>query len=199
MTCPRCQAASSGGLVCGACGTILPPRRLDPFAALDLPARFALSSDAIDGKVRELSRKLHPDRFAKAPAAERVASLQAATTLNDAARTLRDPLARAAALLATRGVTIGENEAVAGPLIMEIMELREALDDARAAGDAAAIAALTDGVRARRGEALIQLAVQLDDAAGAADEDAKTTLIAIKYFDRLLEAATPAASGERTV
>jgi molecular chaperone HscB len=186
MVCPQCQRTDAAGLVCAGCGAILPARRLDPFAAFGLPARFQLDEQTLEVRYRELQQKLHPDRFARAPQPERLASLRAATALNDAVRVLRDPLARAAALLETRGVTIGENESIEGPLVMEIMELREQLDDARSANDQGQASQVVEGVRARRADALASLSTQLD---AGDDAGAKHTLITIRYFDRLLEAA----------
>jgi molecular chaperone HscB len=195
MECAACHKPAGDGLVCRSCGAILPPRKVDPFAALDVPRRFDLTDADLEARFRELSRKLHPDRFARAAPAERLRSLQAATTLNDAYRLLRKPLARAEALLALHGVTIGENESITGALLMEIMELRESLEDARAAGDAATVRSITDAVRARRDAAMAEIAALF--AAAADPLEVKARVIAIRYFDRLLEAgeAHPAAEG----
>jgi molecular chaperone HscB len=187
--CPKCQKDVSG-LVC-ACGAIQPPRAIDPFAALDLPRRFDLELGDIESRFRELSRKLHPDRFARAPADERVRSLSAATTLNESYRALREPIARARALLAAEGVTIGENESVDAALVHEVMELREEVEEAREADDTARLGAITASVGARRDAALQGLAAQFAAGDLAA---AKAAVIAIRYFDRLLEATAPAAA-----
>ena len=188
MQCPSCHQAAGGGLVCSACGAILPARVVDPFAALGVEPKFDLAPDELEGRFRELSRKLHPDRFAKAPARERMLSLQAATTLNDSYRKLKQPLRRAEALLARGGMAIAETDKVGPEFLMEMMELGESIHDAREAGDADALAGATGTVRARRDAAMTALAERL--AAGSLAE-AKEQLIAIRYFDRLLEAGEP--------
>jgi molecular chaperone HscB len=189
-TCPKCQQPVPG-LLCGSCGTILPPRAIDPFAALGVERRFDLDLAALEGRFRELSRKLHPDRFVRAPADERVRSLAAATTLNESYRTLRDPMARARALLAAEGVSIGENESVDPELVMEVMELREEVEDAAAENDPARLDAIRASVTARRDAALGGLPAQF---AGGQLGAAKAAVISIRYFDRLLEAAAPRAA-----
>jgi ClpP class serine protease len=87
-------------------------------------------------------------------------------------------------LLATRGVSIGENEAVGAELLDEIMELREALDDAR--DDAAATSQVNQQVGARLAAAMTELAHALDDERD--DQRAKQAAIAARYYDRMLQA-----------
>ncbi len=187
MQCASCHGPAGAGLLCQACGAILPPRAMDPFAALAVERRYDLDLAVLEGRFRELSRRLHPDRFARAPARERMLSLQAATTLNDAYRVLQKPLARAEALLALDGVTIGENESIEGDFVLEIMELREQLEDTRAAGEHAAVAKLRAGVQARRDVTMDEIAARFAENGERAE--IKQLLIAVRYFDRLLEAA----------
>src|SRR5690348_7830104 len=86
---------------CSACGKVQPPPagvQPDKFAVLG----FAPSFDApqgLDDRYRALSRKLHPDRFARAGAQERRYSLEQTTRLNDAYKILKDPVRRAEHLL----------------------------------------------------------------------------------------------------
>jgi len=196
MQCPSCHQAAGGGLVCAACGAILPARQVDPFAALGVEPRFDLAADALETRFRELSRKLHPDRFAKAPARERMLSLQAATKLNDSYRKLKHPLRRAEALLARGGFGIAETDKVGPEFLMEMMELGEAIHEAKDAGDAGALANATAVVRTKRDAAMAELPGLFASAALA---PAKEQLIAIRYFDRLLEAGEPrdAATGAK--
>jgi molecular chaperone HscB len=143
------------------------------FAVLGMPERFDLSTEELERRYRELSLKLHPDRAAKA---ERGRALGAATALNDAYRALRSPVGRAEHLLELAGRSIGDNEPVAQDFLLEVLELRERA----AAGDPA----VRTEVAARRAEALARLPELFD--AGRLDE-AKAELIAVRYFDRLLE------------
>jgi molecular chaperone HscB len=186
MECPSCHAPAGGGLCCQGCGAILPPRELDPFAALGVPRRFDLDVTELEARHRELSRKLHPDRFAKAPPRERLLSLQASTTLNQALKTLKAPMSRAQALLELDGLTIGEQDRAPDELLMEIMELRERLDDAKAANDEQAVAAMVKDVGARREAVVADIASGF--ASGGDRQAIKEKLIEVRYLDRFLEA-----------
>jgi molecular chaperone HscB len=106
----------------------------DPFAMLGLPPRFDLDTPSIEARFRERSRELHPDRFANAPAAERAQALVKARALNDAYQVVRRPQRRAEALLERAGLHIGDHEKLDPAFLMEILELREELAEARAAG-----------------------------------------------------------------
>ena len=129
----------------------------DPFATLGAPHRFDLDLRAIEKVHRELSRALHPDRFAQAGASERRAALEKAATVNEAWSIVRDPVRRAEALFSIGGIEVGENrEPKASPaLLMDVLEQREALADARSApgapgkGDMAKIRALRAHFEAR--------------------------------------------------
>jgi molecular chaperone HscB len=154
------------------------------FAVLGVPERYDLAGDELEKRFRAESLRLHPDRFARAPAAERVAALSRATALNDAYRTLRSPLGRAEHLLELAGKALGEGEKVEQGFLLEILELREALAEARAAGDRAALAQLGADMTARRAAALDRLGVLF--AEGRLDE-AKIELIALRYYQRFLD------------
>lgn len=100
---------------------------------------------ALEAKFLQLSWKLHPDNFVNASEAEREASLKRSSELNDAYRTLREPVARVEYLLAIEGSRKeGEHKQQAPPeLLEEVFELNESLDELREAksvgGDLAAL------------------------------------------------------------
>src|SRR3954454_12120385 len=80
---------------CPQCTKILTlGRHRDYFAFLGVPRRLNLDTADLERRFRTLSRQFHPDYFYNAPPAERVASLERSSYLNDAYRTLRDPAAR---------------------------------------------------------------------------------------------------------
>lgn len=110
---------------------------MDPFETLGAPRRFDLDLVVIEKNHREVSRALHPDRFARAGASERRAALEKAASANEAWRILRDPIQRAEALFQLEGFAVGEtNEPKpSSALLMTMMEEREALAEARAAND----------------------------------------------------------------
>src|ERR1700722_5296413 len=80
----------------------------DSFAAFALPRYLNLDLPTLEKNFYAQSRKLHPDRFASKSAAEQDAALAQSSLLNDAYRTLRDPIARTQHLLALEGVELEE-------------------------------------------------------------------------------------------
>jgi molecular chaperone HscB len=119
---------------------------MDPFATLGLPPRYHVDKDALDRRYRELQQALHPDRHASAPASERALTLHKAIEVNEAYRVLRDDQKRGEALLASLGGRIS-GQAADPELLMEMMELREGLSEARAQRDAAQVARLAASSR----------------------------------------------------
>lgn len=124
---------------------------MDPFALLGVPRRFDLDLGALEKTHRELSRALHPDRFASAGASERREALEKAASVNEAWRIVRDPIRRAEALFRLHGAEVGENkEPKATPaFLMEVLEERESLSDARSANDLATVAKLGAKMKGR--------------------------------------------------
>lgn len=113
----------------------------DPFETLGIEPKFDLDFKAVEARHRELSRALHPDRYAQAPAAERRMALSRAIEVNEAWRAVRDPIKRAEALFHRLGVSHGET-AEPNPstdLLMEMMEAREELSDAARAKNMEAV------------------------------------------------------------
>jgi molecular chaperone HscB len=123
----------------------------DPFTLLELEPRFDLDMTLLEKRHRELSRVLHPDRYAGRPSGERRQALGRAIEVNEAFRALRDPVRRAAALLARHGRESGETGAPGAEpgLLLEVMERREELSEARRSGNRDAVRRLSDAVRAR--------------------------------------------------
>lgn len=144
----------------------------DDFELFGVPRRFAQDRAFLDARWKELQREAHPDRFAaQGPAAQRVA-MQWSVRINEAYQRLKDPQRRAAHLCELHGAPIRaeDNTAMPAAFLMQQMEWREALDDARG-GDA--LDALDDETQAARRAALERLATLIDDRqdwAGAARE-----------------------------
>ena len=131
---------------------------MDPFATLGIARTFDVDLAAVEKMHRELSRALHPDRYVGASPSERRAALAKAVEVNEAWRVVRDPIRRAEALLALGGVVAGRRRAGAAKadpeFLMEMLEQREALAEAKASKDLEAVrrAGRGDrGARARRG------------------------------------------------
>jgi molecular chaperone HscB len=105
----------------------------DYFSLFGLPARFGLDEEALERAWREVAARVHPDRYATASAVERRVAMQWAARANEAYRQLRDPLLRARYLCEQAGVDLQTetNTAMAPAFLMQQMEWREMLDDAR--------------------------------------------------------------------
>lgn len=165
----------------------------DPFELLGVARRFSLDRAALEQRHRDLSRTLHPDRYVQAPASERRVALERAVAVNEAFRALRDPLTRAEALLSVNGLSIGDADRPAPALLMEVMELREALDDARRSPDK--VHALLAQVRDRSKAEEATLAGVFDVEGTPAAEAlarARDALVRLKYFRRFEDEADAA-------
>jgi molecular chaperone HscB len=123
----------------------------DPYDTLGFAPVFDLDGPALERRHRELSRALHPDRYAGRPASERQRALGRAIEVNEAFRKLRDPVGRAEVLLARLGTPVTEADAApaAPALLMEVLEQREALAEARQKRDLARVHTLMRAVQVR--------------------------------------------------
>lgn len=140
----------------------------DDFTLFGLPQRFALDRAELDQRWRRLQGEVHPDRFAaEGGAAQRVA-MQWSVRVNEAYGRLKQPLQRAAYLCELRGAPIEaeNNTAMPAAFLMQQMEWRESLDDAR---NVAAVEALEAEVRQAEAALLDELAGLLDERADPAD------------------------------
>jgi molecular chaperone HscB len=131
----------------------------DPFHVFQIEPRFDLDLGALGQRHRDLSRALHPDRYAGRPAAERREALGRAIQVNEAWRVLRDPVRRAEALLRRLGVALGEDSQPPDDpeFLMNMMERRETLRELAKRADVAAITALSEHVRADEQRTLAEL------------------------------------------
>ncbi len=114
------------------------------FEALGLPEQLAINSNTLETSFYALSRKWHPDRFARASADEQQRALDFSALLNDAYRTLRDPVRRAEYFLTFHKigqVDAGDEKKAPPELLEEVFELNMSLEEAKF-GDADAIASL---------------------------------------------------------
>jgi molecular chaperone HscB len=132
-------------LFCPHCSKIQPPPGGDYFQVFGLQRGFEIDLAALETEFHRLSRRVHPDRFARATESERQFSLADTALLNDAYRTLKDPLSRTEYLLKLEGAEIGEEHAgkdrsnqkdpsrVPADLLEEVFELNMQLEEMRMA------------------------------------------------------------------
>jgi len=146
VACWSCSVAHNDlTLFCPHCSKIQPAAAGDYFQVFGLPRGFEIDLDALEREFHRLSRKLHPDRFARATPQEREWSLADTALLNDAYRTLKEPLHRTGYLLKLEGAEIGEEHAgkdrksladpsrVPADLLEEVFELNMQLEEMRSA------------------------------------------------------------------
>jgi molecular chaperone HscB len=219
LECRNCGAgAPLDEHFCGQCNRILAlARHGDYFSFLGVPRRLELDPRDLERRFRDLSRKFHPDYFYNASPAERLASLERSSYLNDAYRTLRSHAARIEHLLAIEGLAPAKSDegAVKVPpaLLEEVFELNEELDQIRelreSGGDEASLRARLEAARLpidRKREEherrIAELSSQWDRQAQAPAAERKSTLEALrellferKYIDNLLATIEREAAG----
>ena len=142
VACWSCSVARNAStLFCPNCSKIQPPATGDYFAVFGLQPRLNLDLDALERDFHRLSRRLHPDRFARASDSEKEWSLADTALLNDAYRTLKDPLKRTEYVLKLHGAEIGEEHSgnrhdpsrAPADLLEEVFELNMQLEEMRMA------------------------------------------------------------------
>ncbi len=132
---------------CQQCGKVQPPAPVDYFTFFGLPYKLNLDTAALEREFYALSRHLHPDINAIRTAEEQEWSLQQSSSLNDAYRTLRDPISRTEYLLRLQGVRLEEQstaameearrtgrakkQVVPRDLLEQVFELNMQLEEAR--------------------------------------------------------------------
>ena len=158
-----CRSCGAGAPVdahfCPQCSKILSlGRHGDYFAFMGLPRKLKIDSRLLEERFRGLSRQFHPDYFYNADPGERRASLERSSYLNDAYRTLRNPISRIEYLLKVEGLAPGGPEQVSKQvppaLLEEVFALNEELDEIRAER-ASGVAAETWKARLERARAPI--------------------------------------------
>ena len=144
------------------------------FELFGLAPAYALEAESLERSYRDIQSRVHPDRFADAGDAERRASLQWTTRVNEAYRTLKDPVQRGKHLLELHGVDVAfeTNTSMPADFLVEQMELRESLEKAVKAKDAATLDSLRKGLVEEKRRLERQLGESIDarkDYRGAAE------------------------------
>ena len=144
------------------------------FDLFGLQPAFAVDEERLERAYREIQSRVHPDRYAHAGDAERRASLQWTTRVNEAYRTLKNPVQRASHLLGLQGVDVAfeTNTAMPANFLTDQLELREALEDASGSKDLGALERLQKRIDADKRSLQERLGESLDrkkDYAVAAD------------------------------
>jgi molecular chaperone HscB len=173
----------------------------DHFEVLGISRRYHLDGVDLEARYLSLQKETHPDRFAKALPRERMEAVVRNTELNDAYKVLKHDVKRAEYLLKLEGVDIGEEkpqsttgatkQLVVDPkLLIEVMQLREELADARSEKDDKRVAALTEDVKARTDNAMSIV----DEGFSAYESGDKSkldaiarALVSLRYYARFMD------------
>jgi molecular chaperone HscB len=134
------------------------------FDLFQLPQRFAIDMNALNAAYHEVQNRVHPDKFANTTDAEKRVAMQWATRANEAFQTLKNPLRRATYLCELNGVDLQteSNTAMPREFLMQQMEWREALDDAKAAKDIDALERLDAELKSVQKAEVTQIGELLD-------------------------------------
>jgi molecular chaperone HscB len=134
------------------------------FELFNLPQQFAVDAGALDSAYRDVQGRVHPDKFVNATDAEKRVAMQWATRANEAYQTLKNPQKRAQYMCELNGVDLQTESNTAMPMafLMQQMEWREELGDARASKDGDALEALDKQLRNERKARLAEIGQQID-------------------------------------
>jgi molecular chaperone HscB len=159
----------------------------DHFALFGLKPAFGIDMPRLDQAFRRVQAEVHPDRFAGGSDAEKRISMQWATRANEAYQTLRKPIARARYLLSLSGVDTQEetNTSMPTDFLMQQMEWREGVAEARADKNTVALDSLA--AELRQSEAALQS--ELANALDVQPDHARAALVVrkLRFIDKLAE------------
>jgi len=155
------------------------------FELLGVPAQFRTDELAIERAYRALQSEVHPDKHASSSDADRRMALQASARVNEAYRTLRDPILRAEHLLSLQGIdTTSETESgLSFDFLEAALEQREAVSEAAAAGDERALEIMLHEVRkeSRERERELERLLDVEHAWASAHEKVRE----LKFLSKL--------------
>ncbi len=161
------------------------------FALFNLPAEFALDAAQLDAAYREVQNKVHPDKFVSATDAEKRVAMQWATRANEAYQILKSPFRRAAYLVELNGIDlqVESNTAMPRAFLMQQMEWRELLEEARAQRELATLEKLDSELGAARKKQLAEIAQQLEQKQyEQAGEGVRQLMFLEKFADEVSQA-----------
>jgi molecular chaperone HscB len=192
VKCKTCSRPMETSFFCQSCHTLYPiDTSEDHFRLFGLPRTYAIDPDDLHKRFIEISRRIHPDYFEGEADTVRELALRLSAQINEAYRVLKDPIARGEYLLeSSGGKSSAEDKSVPGNLLGEVLMIREEIEDAKAAGDADALAALRgqieQRVNATQGE-VAALCGKLDEPDAEVLGTLRQKLNALRYLTNLLK------------
>ncbi|MFN3186926.1 MAG: Fe-S protein assembly co-chaperone HscB [Nannocystaceae bacterium] len=160
---------------------------MDHFERLGQPAQHALDRDALEHAYLQRAAAAHPDKVAQDDASAKRAAMEASAAINEAYRTLRDPVKRAEYLVKLAGRDLDSSDPDSGApqmpqsFLIEMIEHRERVAEAQAGGS---LDALRDDIEAQESDALSAAVSAID---GGDHEAAARHLVVRRYLQRLLD------------
>jgi molecular chaperone HscB len=175
----------------------------DHFEVLGIARAYHLVAADLETRYLALQKETHPDRFAKALPRERMEAVVRNTELNDAYKILKQPIRRAEYLLKLEGIDIGDErpQSTTGPtkqlvvdpqLLIEIMELRELLAEARADENERRVEALVADVSRRQAAAtgIVERGFAAYEGGDKSQLSAiARALVSLRYYQRFMDEA----------
>ena len=184
--CWSCGAERGSAKFCNVCQVIQPvSAKVDFFEALELKQSMRLSRGEIDKAFREISKLVHPDRFAKDETPQRKLALQHSERVNQAYKVIKNDQTRAEHLLELRGVEVAaqtertEDKA----FLLELLEKQEMIEEIK---DLDQLTEQKDTSK-KRHKALIKRLEQIFDEEQGSLDEARSSLIELRYIRRMLQ------------
>jgi molecular chaperone HscB len=158
------------------------------FELFQMPVKFEIDAQQLDAAYREVQSRVHPDKFVTATDAEKRVAMQWATRANEAYQTLKNPLKRAMYLCEMNGVDLAteSNTNMPTAFLMQQIEWREALDEARDTKNQSALEQLENELIQKRGNLLSLVTNHLNAAQfNDAGEQVRQLMFVEKYGDEV--------------
>jgi len=193
VKCTACNQPMRSPVFCQNCRAINPVQPgTDYFAIFSLPRRYALDEKELHRRFLNITREIHPDRFATSAQETVNLTTRLAAQINDAYNVLKDPMLRAEYLLQQAGgKRASEDKSVPGDSLTRNMELREQIEEAQASGDDQALEQCRRLVAEMHREAHQAVASLAERVADQPQEEQLTELRAhlnaVKYVRNLQE------------
>ena len=146
----------------------------NPFKVFDLPVNFQLDTQALNERYLALQKSLHPDNFASADVGQQRLAMHKSTEVNDALKTLKDPILRAEAIIALNNVEQKSTQDVA--FLMQQLQWREQLEELENQKDKQALSVFAKEIKQETQTLLVALADRIEGAQWAQ---------AIQFCDKL--------------
>ena len=158
------------------------------FELFQMPVKFEIDAQQLDAAYREIQGRVHPDKFVTATDAEKRVAMQWATRANEAYQTLKNPLKRAMYLCEMNGVDLATESNTNMPTVflMQQIEWREALDEARDTKNQSALEQLENELIQKRGNLLSLVTNHLNAAQyNDAGEQVRQLMFVEKFGDEV--------------